>query len=408
MIARTLPLLLAVSAGVAAKEDPKLVEAVNRSIDRGVAWILARQTASGAFPAFEDGRGEIYPVGMHCLASLAVVKGLKEPMADPRVRKAYVALRELNKVYQYTRKTYEAGLALMLLDARYNPTQTKKSKAEKVDPEDRELANELAVWIQKKQGAEGMWRYPEGGADLSNTQYAALGLWAAHRLGVDVDSGVVRRMMEAVLARQEPTGPEVPRLVLSPDPRYGKWTQVGKDHARGWRYMPDFEQTIEGGEVKKITYPFSGSMTSAGVAILGIGRDILGKKDSWLTPSMDRKVAASIFDGIAWMAKNFDVKDNPNQKGNWPFYWIYGLERAARIAGVDNVGPHDWYEEGAWRLLADQKPDGSWPLAQRMRPPGDQNVRWWSDQVDTAFAVLFLTRSTPQTKVPPPVVSSGD
>jgi hypothetical protein len=42
-----------------------------------------------------------------------------------------------------------------------------------------------------------------------------------------------------------------------------------------------------------------------------------------------------------------------------------------------------------------------------MKPKGDQNVRWWSDQVDTCFAILFLTRSTPEIKTPPPAVTGG-
>ncbi|MGH7162316.1 MAG: hypothetical protein ACREID_02440, partial [Planctomycetota bacterium] len=102
------------------------------------------------------------------------------------------------------------------------------------------------------------------------------------------------------------------------------------------------------------------------------------------------------------------VHDNPGQRGNWPFYWLYGLERAGRLCGVEAIGRHDWYVEGAERLLADQRGDGSWPKTQRMRPPGDQNVRWWSDQVDTAFAILFLALSTPELTVPPPTVTATD
>ena len=57
--------------------------------------------------------------------------------------------------------------------------------------------------------------------------------------------------------------------------------------------------------------------------------------------------------------------------------------------------------------MADQRANGSWPKTQRMRPPGGQNVRWWSDQVDTCFAVLFLARSTPEIKTPPPTITGG-
>jgi len=57
--------------------------------------------------------------------------------------------------------------------------------------------------------------------------------------------------------------------------------------------------------------------------------------------------------------------------------------------------------------MGDQKADGAWPKNPRMRPPNDQNVRWWSDQVDTCFAILFLSRSTPEIKTPPPAITPG-
>lgn len=400
-----LPLLAGIVQGKDRTNDPELAKEVNLAIDKGVAWLLSRQQASGHFPSFEDARGEIYPLGMHALATLAVLKG-SESHDRPEIQKALHALRSLYETNRNTLRTYEAGLTLMVLDAKYPGTDPKAKR--KIEASDHEWAREIAKRLQVLQNLDGGWRYPSEGTDLSNTQYAALGLWAAWRLGVDIDRGVVRRMMELALRWQEPVGPEVIRYLLSPDPRYGKFQRAGKDHARGWRYMPDTEETVEGGPPRKVIWPWSGSMTTAGIALLAVGRDILGKGDTWLTPSMDRKVAQSVYDGLAWLAVNFNLLDNPGQPGNWPFYWLYGLERAARLCGVENVGEHVWYDEGAQRLVADQREDGSWPKQQRMRPPGDQNVRWWSDQVDTAFAILFLTRSTPQTKIPPPTITGGD
>jgi len=178
--------------------------------------------------------------------------------------------------------------------------------------------------------------------------------------------------------------------------------------------MPKETITTSDGKTMERTYPYSGSMTSAGIACLAIGRAILGADDkkkmaaeTWLTSVRDRKVRRAMWEGLAWLQNNWDLKDNPGQPGNWPFYWIYGLERACRLSGVQYVGLHDWYFEGAERLMSDQKKDGSWPKHQRMRPPGGQNVRWWSDQVDTCFAVLFLARSTPELKTPPPTITGG-
>ncbi|MEE8106603.1 MAG: hypothetical protein V3T86_13795 [Planctomycetota bacterium] len=426
MIARSLILLLSLSAGLhaaepnaaaALKKDPKWLKKIRHSIDSGVAWLVSKQNASGRFPAFVDPRGDVYELGMHALATLAVVKG-GQPTDSKAVKKAEALIHSLYKRHKFTIKTYEAGLVLMLLQAKDDVAtfkggkkkrRRKKKGATRLTEEDRTLAKELALWLQSQQTPEGMWRYPEGGNDISNTQYAILGLWSAQRMGLKVDRGVIRRALKATLKRQQQDGPKVPRYVPSLDSRYGTWTPLGaKDRARAWRYMPAEERLLEDGSTKMMHYPYSGSMTSAGIAILAIGREILGEKDVWLDSKQDRLVRTSIYDGLAWIANNWDVQDNPGQRGNWPFYWLYGLERCGRLTGVDNMGKHDWYVEGAERIMSDQREDGSWPRTQRMRPPGNQNVRWWSDQVDTAFAILFLVQSTPILKIPAPVVSGGE
>jgi len=179
--------------------------------------------------------------------------------------------------------------------------------------------------------------------------------------------------------------------------------------ARGWYYMPPETTTGPDGKVRTITYPYSGSMTSAGIAVLAIGRDILGTDDLWLDAARDRHLRRAMWEGFAWLQDNWDLEDNPGQPGNWPFYWLYGLERCCRLAGLEYVGRHDWYLMGAKRLMIDQRENGSWPKSQRMHPPAnqDQNTRWWSDQVDTAFAILFLCRSTPELDIPPPTITGG-
>ena len=392
------------------KAAPEFQESVQAAIDKGVQWLLVRQEGSGRFPGYSDARGDIYPLGMHALATLAVMKG-GCPLDGPEVTKAMKALGSLLAEYKNALMTYEVGVALMVLDAKYSTPPKGKpegAKRARTVPDDLVLATELANWLQKKQNPEGLWRYPEGGVDLSNTQYAALGLWSAHRLGVEVNKGVVKRMVEGTLKRQQPDGLRVPFIM---DPKlhkaHGERRSVTQIKARGWRYLPEEVLTLSDGTTKKIVYPYSGSMTSAGVAILAIGRDILGDDDAWLKGANDRHIRQAMWEGLAWIQGNWDLYDNPGQPGNWPFYWIYGLERCARLSGVEYVGAHDWYHEGATRLIFDQRPDGSWPKNPRMKPKGDQNVRWWSDQVDTCFAILFLTKSTPEIRTPPPTITGG-
>lgn len=415
MVGRTLFvfLLLFSAAGAAPgkdpKADPKFIGSVEASIAKGVDWLLSKQQANGRWAGFTDSRGETYELGMHALATLAVIKGAGN-VEDKRIVKALRALRTLYDRHRARLYTYEVGVTLMVLDAKYHAAPPRidprkpirKPKKFKVSAKDQELVKALTIWLQTKQKPAGFWRYPEAGMDLSNTQYAMLGLFSAHRLGGKVDAGMVRRTMEETLKRQQKDGPRVPFIL---DPRLhkhgGQRRSATTIPARGWRYMPAEE--VSG---KKVVYPYSGSMTSAGVAVLAIGRNILGPKQRWLK-TVDAEVRRSMWEGLAWMQAHWDLLDNPGQPGNWPFYWIYGLERAGQLCGVEYVGGHDWYHEGCLRLIADQRGDGSWPKNQRMRPPGDQNVKWWSDQVDTCFALLFLTKSTPGIETPPPVISGN-
>ena len=103
MIARTLILLLLLSvssnaadpkAAGALKKDPKWLQKIRRSIDSGVAWLISKQNASGRFPAFEDPRGDVYELGMHALATLAVVKG-GHPTDSKEVKKAEALIHSL-------------------------------------------------------------------------------------------------------------------------------------------------------------------------------------------------------------------------------------------------------------------------------------------------------------------------
>jgi len=416
-----LPALL-VSAVSAApkdpKEDPEFIESVNEAVERGAEWLFEQQSTTGRFPAaFEKGKGDAYQLGMHALGTLAAIKSVGH-IEDRRIEKA---LRQLHTLYQRHRirlYTYEVGLCLMVLDAKAHAEppkkrgrrrrRNKKKKKIELSDKDRSMAQALTLWLQTKQHREGHWRYPQNGQDLSNTQYAALGLWSAHRLGLRVDRGVVRRMLERTLEVQQEGGGRVP-FILNPELHRHKGSRKTSTTipARGWRYFEGTETIIRNGKPKRIKYPYSGSMTSAGIAVLGIGRDILGEKDSWLSGVRDGKIRRAMWEGFGWIQANWDLRDNPGQPGNWPFYWIYGLERAARVAGVEYVGGRDWYHEGALRLLADQREDGAWPKTKRMKPKGGQNMRWWSDQVDTCFALLFLTKSTPEVPTQPPTISGN-
>ena len=77
-----------------------------------------------------------------------------------------------------------------------------------------------------KHQRDGHWRYPEDGLDLSNTQYALLGLWAASRCGFKIPESVWFKSLEWLRSRQAAGAGIVyghdarqwPALAMGPEP----------------------------------------------------------------------------------------------------------------------------------------------------------------------------------------------
>jgi hypothetical protein len=126
-------------------------------------------------------------------------------------------------------------------------------------------------------------------------------------------------------------------------------------------------------------------MTAAGVSSLLVARRALGQLGEYsgdLAREVDRQIAA----GLAWMGSRI-----PGYFGN--YYGMYSLEKVGDIGSIHAFGAVEWYAEGARWLVRAQKADGT-----------------WGDEVNTAFALLFLTRATRshiQTLGPPVLFTRG-
>jgi hypothetical protein len=179
--------------------------------------------------------------------------------------------------------------------------------------------------------------------DNSNSQYALLGLRAC------ADAGIV-----------------IPRAVWSDAEKH--WRKCHLEDG-GWGYS-SANANAKG----------YGSMTTAGIAALSIALHYQGKNYR-----KDRQVKA----GARWLEEHFSVLENPERATSWHYYYLYGLERAGTITGMETFGKFRWYHVGARYLLSVQKDDAGWSTPQ-----------------DTCFAILFLRRAT-KTLVPNPVTESG-
>jgi squalene-hopene/tetraprenyl-beta-curcumene cyclase len=117
-----------------------------------------------------------------------------------------------------------------------------------------------------------------------------------------------------------------------------------------------------------------GSMTYAGLKSMvyaGLGPD-------------DPRVAAA----VKWIQKTYDLKENPGMGQAGVFYYYHLFAKALDALGMNTItdergARHDWRAELGARLVALQKPNGSWVNSEKRWMEGDPNLC-------TAFALLSL------------------
>lgn len=237
------------------------------------------------------------------------------------------------------------------------------------------------------------------GDDNSNTQFGMIALWVACR------NGLPGRDAFAVVEK---------RFLATQNPRDA-----------GWAYTPDLGGAVGGS---------TPAMTCAGLLGLALGA---GARDARLTgerkepakpaPKKDddpfsnpndpnrpkpagkekddtkppANLPKSVQAALASMGQFLQAAKagrggpgGPGMPGGQPgnplgafiglgnsYYLLWSLERMAVAYSLDTIGGVDWHDFGANLLIPAQQQDGSWP-----------NDSYGSD-VNTAFAVLFLTKS---------------
>ncbi len=317
-------MLLGVSAlgGLATEEAraDSLEVQVNRAIERGVAKLRAYEQKNGSFNSkYASG----YPAGCTALGVYTLIKS-GVPTDDPQVTKGLQFLR-----YRPFKKTYSVGCLIMALDAHG-------------DPAHKEWIQRAAKWLDENfHPTSKRWNYPGSNTDLSNTQYAALGLWIAEKHGFTARGEVWGGLLESIPTFQTEDG--------------------------GFGYRPGRLQT--------------GSMTVAGLTVLELALARVSRDDFKYRAARSRAKKA-VAKGWEYLERRFVADANPHGEyafgSSWTYYYLYGIERLAAIAGGrERIGTHDWYDAGARHLIDVQEKDGRWRSAH-----------------DTCFALLFLRRAT--------------
>lgn len=318
LLAGLLP--VAITLNLAA-QDEVLRAKVNHALDTARPALMAhlrQATTSASRP------GEL------ALVLLAAIHDGVDP-ADEDFAKAVKRLADAR-----IEQTYDLGLRLMVMELLS-------------DFPDREAAAKEDAKKLLKNRDENAFGYTDQGSrwDLSNTQYAALGLRAARAMGVTIDRGVWLKLAAKIGDQQDSYG--------------------------GFGYQESNRE-----------FASYASMTAAGIAVLAVCRQALGKEDS-----DESKYTKQIQRGWQWFARNVASIGSPTER--WSYYFHYGLERAAILTDVEEVAGKSWYALGAEMLCADQLPGGGW-RSDSDGYQGDLLPRGRGTLVSTSFAILFLRR----------------
>ncbi|MFH1267142.1 MAG: HEAT repeat domain-containing protein [Planctomycetota bacterium] len=234
----------------------------------------------------------------------------------------------------------------------------------------------LLRFLETKQKPQGPWGYPSPHnfaalGDTSMTQNVVLCYWEATQAGFQIPVAMLDSVTTWFVRVQDPSG--------------------------GFGYqgrVPDAAGLAPQSEIRP-------SMTTAGLGSLYILSDLLHldkpapEEDDGLPPALTevkkekprsrsrvdaRLVQQALGRGIRWMEANYTIN-----QGQSNFYYLYALERYHSFrdaAEGRTVAEPQWYNDGVRLLKESQDRDGSWTGSRSGAVP------------DTAFAALFLMRST--------------
>jgi hypothetical protein len=389
-------------------------EQATSAIRRGVQWLKNQQQKDGSWgelrspPGAKDYEGDtiaatgMFPTGLTSLALYTLLK-CEVSAKDPVIKRGFAAIKAAKLDVPHT--SYAVSMLLLAVCATADKTKSTKA-SDKAKPK---LTGENLAWARKlaeelvamrKRFKTPVWRYnhkgsekgnpPTGGpTDLSATQLATLALFAANRVGVKVPAEVWEDILSYSLGQQDDDG----EALEVKDAKTGK---PATHKVRGFSYIKGYEKEGEGTP--------TGGMTACGLANVMMARFVLSeggaKQAEWHARPDAKKVQDAIYDGLAWLQKNWSAYQNPKERkgGEYRHYWHYALERAMDLIGQQRIGEHFWYNEIGQELINRQDPKGFWKSHTNPYDP--------SEALDTCFSLLFLRRAT-KGSIPFPSVTGG-
>ncbi len=346
---------------------PELQRRIDAAIDRGVAYLSARQGETGKWLRPLTETGMAWDVGHNALCGLALRHG-GVPASDPRVRSARDAVAtSLRSRWSRHRNqpavdVYAAGLAVQfLLDA--GARSDDELVVGTVAMLDDAYCSDgswdyLPIWAAPPRSRQGVASSARGATgNCSTTLYALFGLRAAHARGIPVSDTAALRLRATVMQAQCPDG--------------GFYYKIFEPSIVGGR--PTGDPEYFGATVSWLaSYLMAGEISGACTSPEEAAKDPLQvKAAAWLSEHMDQ---------AGWRISGRDAHIS------CATYNLYALERVGMLLDSTKVGSTSWYEDGARELLAHQQSNGSWQVS--------VNPGAYPPWLRTAFAVLFLARAT--------------
>ena len=308
----------------------------------------------------QDGR-----VGAEALAGLTVLKADVGPQ-HPIVQRALAAVQKAqsDRGGLQSQDVYTIGLCVIFL-VELDPVAYKSEIQTYLDH---------LLSIQKENGAWGYPNRPTG--DTSMTQYGVLSMWEAEHAGFKVPIEAWEKVANWLLRTQDPSG---------------AWGYQGTDPGTMTKLVPQNE--------------IRHSMVSAGLGSLYICADkfqfrrAVYDPNAGLPSALQRvrkppaqqapKAVATRVDlarlgqaldaGDAWMRDNYKIDPQQYQQ-----YFMYAFERYQsfrELSATTPFQPSHWYDDGVYFL-------------EKMRVSGGSWAGQTGEATDTAFALLFLLRSS--------------
>lgn len=316
--------------------------------------------------------------GARSICALALLKG-GVPADNPAIQKAVEEVRGRisDNVYRPTdNKFYEPGLDVYLLA---------EAGGEKYKSEIQAIVDHMV----NGQLAGGAWDYPKNDpttGDTSCTHYCCLGLWAAQRAGIEIDASVWEKILTWHVKRQSRDGgyaycPGFPEGFGQGKSELNMTVNaIGSVHIAALMLDPNIVLTkppvpAEKTEEQAEKVPFQGLLERVEIGQAPMN----GPRTEGTVPPGTHE---SMQQALGYLQSRFIVK---GPGSGWMGYYYYSLERMAALADLDKIGNRNWFDECANELLSQQRDDGAWKVSR---------MPHINDALDTAFAILFLTRST--------------